>query len=259
MSEEEDWRLTQGDDHDYMLRRMQVKEEKKRAATRAAVQQAKAQSDRQEIDHLLVTNGIVHSITEKDKNSQLSAYAQWYLKDQPTAVTKDQLADWTSDMMDLGAQSLWAINCDDEKFSRWVESTVAGPKTGFTDDLKRSLQQLGRGANSGEKNRTVIDKLVPWFESAGVSNFVLAMYTGNVRFVVTDKTHFTLEAQQLCKDQCQRCVHELPTGTDSREEVSGVRGYLHHKEVDGIPRRARRHSEEAEHHVHNDVPGSEQD
>ena len=239
MSEEEDWRLTQGDDHDYMLRRMQVKEEKKRAATRAAVQQAKAQSDRQEIDHLLVTNGIVHSITEKDKNSQLSAYAQWYLKDQPTAVTKDQLADWTSDMMDLGAQSLWAINCDDEKFSRWVESTVAGPKTGFTDDLKRSLQQLGRGANSGEKNRTVIDKLVPWFESAGVSNFVLAMYTGNVRFVVTDKTHFTLEAQQLCKDQCQRCVHELPTGTDSREEVSGVRGYLHHKEVDGIPRRAR--------------------
>ena len=55
MSEEEDWQLTQGDDHDYMLRRMRVKEEKKRAATRAAVQQAKSQSDRQEIDHLLVT------------------------------------------------------------------------------------------------------------------------------------------------------------------------------------------------------------
>ena len=195
-----------------MLRRMHVKEEKKRAATKAAIQQAKEQSDRQEFDQLLVTNGIVHSITEKDKNSRLSVYAQSYLNDQPTAVTKDQLADWTSTMMDRGAQSLWAINSDDEKFSKWVESTVAGPKPGFTDDLKRSLQQLGRGANSGEKNRQVIDKLVPWFESAGVSNFMFSMYTGNVRFVVTDKTHFTLEAQQLCKDQCQRCVHELPSG-----------------------------------------------
>ena len=96
---------------------------------------------------------------------------------------------------------------------KWVESTVTGPKTGFTDNLKCSLQQLGCGANSGEKNRTVIDKLVLWFESAGMSNFVLSMYTGNVRFVVTNKTHFTLEAQQLCRDQCQQCVHKLPSGT----------------------------------------------
>ena len=33
MSEQDDWELTQGDEHDYMLRRMRVKEEKKRAAT----------------------------------------------------------------------------------------------------------------------------------------------------------------------------------------------------------------------------------
>ena len=212
MSERDDWELAQGDEHDYMLVRMRVKEEKRRAASKAAVLQAKAQSDRQEVDHLLKSNGIVHSITEKDSNRQLSAYAQCYLRDQPTAITKEELADWTSDMLDLGAQSLWAI-ADDEKFSKWAESTVAGPKIGFSDDLKKSLHQLGRGANSGEKNRTIIDKLIPWFESAGVLNFVCAMYTGNVRFVVTDKTHFTLQAQQLCKDQCGRCIHELPTGT----------------------------------------------
>ena len=110
MSERDDWELAQGDEHDYMLVRMRVKEEKRRAASKAAVQQAKSQSDRQEVDHLLKSNGIVHSITEKDSNRQLSAYAQCYLRDQPTAITKEQLADWTSDMLDLGAQSLWAIS-----------------------------------------------------------------------------------------------------------------------------------------------------
>ena len=65
--------------------------------------------------------------------------------------------------------------------------------------------------NSGTKNRQIIDKLVPWFEQSGLSNLVLSMYTGNVRLIVTDKTHFTLEARQLCKDQCERRVHELPS------------------------------------------------
>ena len=105
-SERDDWELAQGDEHDYMLIRMRVKEEKRRAASKAAVLQAKAQSDRQEVDHLLKSNGIVHSITETDSNRELSAYAQCYLRNQPTAITKEELADWTSDMLDLGAQSL---------------------------------------------------------------------------------------------------------------------------------------------------------
>ena len=238
-SEEEDWGLTQGDDHTYMLRRMQVKEEKKRAATKAAIQQAKEQSDRQEFDQLLVTNGIVHSITEKDKNSQLSVYAQSYLKDQPTAVTKDQLADWTSTMMDRGAQSLWAINSDDEKFSKWVESTVAGPKPGFTDDLKRSLQQLGRGANSGEKNQTShrqtrsvvrvsrreqLRTLNVYRKRTVCRHRQNALYIGGTTVV-----------QGPVSAMCTRASKR----DDSGEEVSGVRGYLDNKEVDSIPRRTR--------------------
>ena len=125
-------------------------------------------------------------------------------------MTKDQLADFSSTMLYLGAHTLWAINAD-EKVSKWQESTVAGPKCGFTEELKKQLQQLSRAMNSGAKNRQIIDKLVPWFEQSGINNLVLSMYTGNVRLIVTDKTHFTLEARQLCKDQCQRRVNELPS------------------------------------------------
>ena len=222
-----------------MLRRMAAKEEKKHASTKAAIQQAKDLSDRHDFDQLLITNGILHSITDKDKIGRQSIYAQSYLNDQPTAVAKEHLADWTSTMMDRGAQSLWVIDAD-EKVSKWRESTVAGPKTGFTDDLKRSLQQLSRAVNSGEKNCQIIHKLVPWFESAGMNNFMLSMYTGNVRFIVTDRTHLihigsTTVVQGSVSAMCTRASKRDASG----EEGSGVRGNLDNQEMDSVPRRTR--------------------
>ena len=134
-------------------------------------------------------------------------YAQHYLSDQLPVVMSEELPNFSANMLDRGAEVMWAIH---GKVKTWENSKVSGASIGFTDDLKRSLAQLNRNIGSGSKNRTIIDKLVPWFEGSGMLNVFLALFTGNIRLVVNDKTNFTLEARQLCQDQRQRRVHELP-------------------------------------------------